>query len=835
MFMNPSLPVEVPLLVMHSTPATDCDAFLSHENITSAASRAIEINRKLSAMNKLPLLTPLRLAALCCYECDADTAGGWKPPPATPENTTFIWDTGASIGLTLFLSDFINCQKLENTKVRDIAWENNVLGVGMVIWKLKSTNGRDVVIPAVAYHMDTCDVRLFSPQAYFNLHGGHAYVDDKHVMMNLPDGNRVQIAVDPHSNLPQLSSAHTTQAERNEIGPHFMSAYIGARNKLQLHWIAGAALRRATSRSVEHVSNDTNRNLSGPQKELLLWHWKLCVNMRHVQELMRSWLYQLPDRDEVALPPIILTRHPTTRSCSIPLCLSCKFATLKTRTPKVRLYTPVEESEGVLKSNKYEPGDMVSSDQFDVAVPGHMLKGFGQNDMGYNGGTMYVNSASNYVHVEHQTSMGAGETVLGKERFEQSMWNLAGVTVKHYHSDNGIYNISEGFRDSCREHGQTQSFSGVGAKHQNAIAERNIQTICYWARTLMVHAALHWETDGAANIRLWPFAVQHAVWLYNHIPNCISGLSPLEILTKTKSDHRELLGTHVWGCPVFVPDPCIQDGKKIPKWNCRSRMGQFVGFSKEHSSLVANVSHSTTGHVSTQYHVVFNDLFHTVPRSDTPSATTDAIVDTLFETSRETFADIERNADGSIIYSPPPLDDVWLTEAERRESHQAREKLRAHERDQWMQDMEAEPPMPPLPTTTPRSNRPSGNGNLIPDDDDSNSESEIDYSGGGGNMVSDDEDDSPPVCSVENPRAERKRIRRNEGAITGPTNAPVNEPTGVQRSRRSRRETKDRLMHDGNWEATMKFSEFSSSILSRRAVHQHQFACTFGSKQPPPL
>jgi hypothetical protein len=159
---------------------------------------------------------------------------------------------------------------------------------------------------------------------------------------------------------------------------------------------------------------------------------------------------------------------------------------------------------------------------------------------------MYIESASGFIHVSFQIYMGAGKTVIGKERFEQHLWNLAGITVKHYHSDNGVYDAAI-FHDHCIECDQSQSFSGVGTKHQSAIAEWNIQTICYWARTLMVQATLHWDTDRATNLCHWSFAVQHAVCLFNCIPNALSGLSPLEILTKTKSDHRELLQSHIWG------------------------------------------------------------------------------------------------------------------------------------------------------------------------------------------------------------------------------------------------------------------------------------------------
>ena len=84
---------------------------------------------------------------------------------------------------------------------------------------------------------------------------------------------------------------------------------------------------------------------------------------------------------------------------------------------------------------------------------------------------------------------------------------------------------AKSFRDACAEQDQTQSFSGVGVKHQNAEAERAIQTIMYMAREFMIHTALNWGDDGSDNLSLWSFAVDHAAWLYNRIPQRESGIS----------------------------------------------------------------------------------------------------------------------------------------------------------------------------------------------------------------------------------------------------------------------------------------------------------------------
>jgi transposase InsO family protein len=100
-------------------------------------------------------------------------------------------------------------------------------------------------------------------------------------------------------------------------------------------------------------------------------------------------------------------------------------------------------------------------------------------DRRFQGGTIYNDAASGLIWVENQVSLGANETVMGKARFEQWLWDQCVSEVKHYHGDNGIFSAEE-YRRDCNEKGQSQSFSGVGAQHQNARAERAIQTTCTW-------------------------------------------------------------------------------------------------------------------------------------------------------------------------------------------------------------------------------------------------------------------------------------------------------------------------------------------------------------------
>ena len=72
---------------------------------------------------------------------------------------------------------------------------------------------------------------------------------------------------------------------------------------------------------------------------------------------------------------------------------------------------------------------------------------------------------------------------------------------------------------------------------------------------------------------------------------------------------------HTLFCPIYVLDSRLQSagGAGPPKWEPRSRIGVYLGHSPFHAGSVALVLNPTTGRVSPQYHVVFDDDFSTVP------------------------------------------------------------------------------------------------------------------------------------------------------------------------------------------------------------------------------
>ena len=77
------------------------------------------------------------------------------------------------------------------------------------------------------------------------------------------------------------------------------------------------------------------------------------------------------------------------------------------------------------------------------------------------------------------------------EKFARS----CGVQVRAYRADNGRFG-EQAFRDECALQEQSIIFCGVGAHHQNGIAEACVKVSTLGARTLLLHAQ-----------RLWPEAI----------------------------------------------------------------------------------------------------------------------------------------------------------------------------------------------------------------------------------------------------------------------------------------------------------------------------------------
>ena len=144
-------------------------------------------------------------------------------------------------------------------------------------------------------------------------------------------------------------------------------------------------------------------------------------------------------------------------------------------------------------------------------------------------------------------------------------------------------------------------FAGVGVHHHNGNAENSIRAIMSIARTMMLHSAIHWPD--VVDVTLWPMAVALSVYLHNHMPNMETGLAPVDVFTKLRSwQQHKFQNLHVWGCPVYVLDKSIADGKKLPRWQPRSICSMNMGLSPKHASTVPIVLNVSSGCITPQYH-----------------------------------------------------------------------------------------------------------------------------------------------------------------------------------------------------------------------------------------
>jgi hypothetical protein len=413
------------------------------------------------------------------------------------------------------------------------------------------------------------------------------------------------------------------------------------------------------------VLGEENQNLSGPQKQLLLDHCRLGhVHMRRIQSL-----YQPKSKkecfDENAASSgksCLAPKSQTVRSCDAPMCKACGLAKAKKKSTQTKQSHP-HPNAGHIPGPKpldptenpvNEPGDLVSIDHYESAVRGRLYSSRGRErpEHRYCGGSLFYDHVSEAIFLNHQVSLGSSDTIRSKNEFEE-IAARSGRVIRRYHTDNGTF-TSKAFAESLnteRPSPQDHTRSGSHAHHQAGAAERGIQTVTYMARAMMVHAFLHWPEQFSPTF--WPMALDYACWVYNHIPKQDSRLAPMEIFTGSTMDCEYLRRCRVWGCPSFVLDPRLADGKKIPKWALRALQGQFLGFSKAHSTTVGLIRHLSTGYITPQYHVLYDELFTTV-KSTQDSHTLDLTgwVDGL---TRDHYLDDLEERDGKI----PPLSPEW--------------------------------------------------------------------------------------------------------------------------------------------------------------------------------
>ena len=103
-------------------------------------------------------------------------------------------------------------------------------------------------------------------------------------------------------------------------------------------------------------------------------------------------------------------------------------------------------------------GEIVSVDMLKSPIPGLIAQMSGWiTGKRYWYATVYVDHYSRFGYVHSQKTQSADETLEGKLIFERKA-ALYGVTVRHYHADNGIF-VSTAWKEDCLQKRQGFTYS----------------------------------------------------------------------------------------------------------------------------------------------------------------------------------------------------------------------------------------------------------------------------------------------------------------------------------------------------------------------------------------
>ena len=182
------------------------------------------------------------------------------------------------------------------------------------------------------------------------------------------------------------------------------------------------------------ISNvqESNFNISEAEKELLRWHYRLGhLSFRKIQFLMRTGVLCRSEAN----------KRLHTAACKItspPKCAACLYGKQHRRPTPGQTTTAIKDRVGALKDGHLQPGQQVSVDHFLCSTKGRLLTSKGktpEKEM-YTGGCLFIDHASNYVHVEFQQHLTSHETLKSKEQFEQVCRDY-GVVPTSFLSYNG--------------------------------------------------------------------------------------------------------------------------------------------------------------------------------------------------------------------------------------------------------------------------------------------------------------------------------------------------------------------------------------------------------------
>mmetsp|Transcript_15062 Transcript_15062/g.36800 ORF Transcript_15062/g.36800 Transcript_15062/m.36800 type:complete len:509 (-) Transcript_15062:4073-5599(-) len=237
-------------------------------------------------------------------------------------------------------------------------------------------------------------IRLFSPQTYFKQHDGQgkAVIDANRIEFVLPDGDSLFFPWQESSNLPLMLTADSMMDQAAHV---LTERELNSFENEQCVFL--------------NVAAEQNKNLTRAEKKLLLWHAKIGhANMPWILKLAK-W----NNKEGSPAPGPLPAKKDEFKRCDCPKCTICQLAKQHRRSPRSDAANEGgsnkngrRKKEKKLMEENLKPGDKVSMDQYISAVPGRLAHTFGKekSNKQYAGGTLFVDHATGYVFVNHQTS-----------------------------------------------------------------------------------------------------------------------------------------------------------------------------------------------------------------------------------------------------------------------------------------------------------------------------------------------------------------------------------------------------------------------------------------------
>ncbi len=631
-----------------------------------------------------------------------------------------VVDSATSKTITPFFSDLFD-PKPYSTNLKGIG-TGRITHVGGVRWKVIDTEGNEVELrDDEAYCCRDAPYRLLCPHSWrqtmnsLRYKAGATEGDGATMMMDPGDQQgyllswnqgktTVEATLDPNINLP-IIQGKSNYSSYKAFAANFKAFPTIIPNDEEDYYDEQPQPKEDNNES------NTNTNEAAPQAINFSWEKIPREHKNRVDDpvthrdeaLFLSWHAKLghaPFRNirwaaKLGILPSKL------QHCRNLVCPACLYGKQKRRPWRSKGNSV--NNHGLKRAS--HPGECVSVDQLVSGTPGLVGQTTGRlTTSRFRVATIFVDHYSDVDYVHLQESTSAEDTIEAKRCFERFSLDR-GVKVQHYHADNGIF-ASRSFREEVQKSGQTLSFCGVGAHHQNGVAERRIQDLSDSTRASLAHAA---QRNPAVTANLWPYALRHASYVRRLMPRENNSKSPEELFTKSpiRPTTKYL---HPFGCPVYVLAAPLQSGLSQPKWDQRSRVGVYLGHSSQHASNVALILNPKTGFVSPQFHCVYDDLFDS-PKTDKNFTTSWAELAGLREkTKSEVDGDIEPPK--NYLEQPIPMNIQVHFEEEKIQSEEE-DKIQSpnenHVRNQFENDV-MKHPMPPtegasLSTENARSSR----------------------------------------------------------------------------------------------------------------------------------